>query len=80
MLDLNKIVILGGTGFIGSNLVSELAKYTKEIVILSRDREKNKKLFGKKVFAYETKITEEIDNEEQFNYISYLLKKKKYEN
>ena len=41
MLDLNKIVILGGTGFIGSNLVSELAKYTKEIIILSRNRVKS---------------------------------------
>lgn len=44
MLDLNKIVILGGTGFIGSNLAFELSKYTKKITILTRNKEKNKKL------------------------------------
>ncbi len=36
---------------------------------------KNKKLFGKKVMAYITKRTEEVDNLEQFKYIDYLLKK-----
>lgn len=36
---------------------------------------KNKKLFGKKVLAYITKHTEEIDSLNQFEYISYLLKK-----
>jgi N-acylneuraminate cytidylyltransferase len=36
---------------------------------------KNKKLFGKKVIAYITKHTEEIDSLNQFNYINYLLKK-----
>ena len=36
---------------------------------------KNKKLFGKKVIAYITKHTEEIDSLNQFNYIDYLLKK-----
>ena len=35
----------------------------------------NKKLFGKKVMAYITKRTEEVDNLEQFKYIDYLLKK-----
>jgi CMP-N-acetylneuraminic acid synthetase len=39
---------------------------------------KNKKLFGKKVIAYITKHTEEIDGLNQFNYINYLLKKKNY--
>jgi CMP-N,N'-diacetyllegionaminic acid synthase len=35
---------------------------------------KNKKLFGKKVMAYITKHTEEVDSLEQFKYINYLLK------
>lgn len=35
----------------------------------------NKRLYGKKVIAYITKHTEEIDNLNQFNYIEYLLKK-----
>ena len=34
------------------------------------------KLFGKKVIAYITKHTEEIDSLNEFNYIEYLLKKK----
>jgi CMP-N,N'-diacetyllegionaminic acid synthase len=37
---------------------------------------KNKKLFGNKVLAFQTIQTEEIDNINQFNYISYLLKNK----
>lgn len=36
---------------------------------------RNKKLFGRKVMAYITKHTEEIDSLEQFKYINYLLKK-----
>jgi CMP-N,N'-diacetyllegionaminic acid synthase len=35
----------------------------------------NQKLFGKKVMAYITKRTEEVDSLEQFKYIDYLLKK-----
>ena len=38
----------------------------------------NKKLFGKKVMAYITKRTEEVDTLEQFKYINYLLKKSNY--
>ena len=34
----------------------------------------NKKLFGRKVMAYITKLTEEVDSLEQFKYINYLLK------
>ena len=37
---------------------------------------KNNQLFGKKVLAFRTLKTEEIDNIEQFNYLSYLIKKK----
>ena len=44
MLDLNNITILGGTGFIGSNLVFELSKFSNNITVLTRNREKNKKL------------------------------------
>ena len=66
MLDLNKIVILGGTGFIGSNLVSELAKYTKEIIILSRNREKNKKLLVlPNIKIVQTDINDELALREQ---------------
>ena len=36
---------------------------------------KNKRLFGDKVLAYKTSHTEEIDNIDQFNYISFLIKK-----
>ena len=36
---------------------------------------KNKKLFGKKVLAYKTNFTPEIDSLAEFKYISYLLKK-----
>ncbi len=38
---------------------------------------KNNQLFGKKVLAFRTLKTEEIDNIEQFNYLSYLIKKNK---
>ena len=34
----------------------------------------NKKLFGKKVMAYITKYTEEVDSLDQFKYINYLFK------
>ena len=74
MLDLNKITILGGTGFIGSNLVSELAKYTKEIVILSRDREKNKKLLVlPNIEIVQTDINDELALREQIKDTDLLI-------
>ena len=61
MLDLNKIVILGGTGFIGSNLAFELSKYTKKITILTRNKEKNKKLLVlPNVEIMQTNINDEL--------------------
>jgi N-acylneuraminate cytidylyltransferase len=44
--------------------------YKKEHVI------KEKNLFGKKVFAYKTKFTHEIDSVDQFKYLNLILKKK----
>ena len=38
---------------------------------------KNKKLFSKKVLAYKTNITPEIDSLDEFKYINYLLKNDK---
>ncbi len=38
------ITILGGTGFLGSSLISCLAKTNHNITIVTRNREKNKKL------------------------------------
>ena len=61
MLDLNKITILGGTGFIGSNLAYELSKYTKKIIILTRNREKNKKfLVLPNIDIVQTNINDEL--------------------
>ena len=44
MIDLDKITILGGSGFIGSQLTAKLSKSTKRIVILSRNELKNRDL------------------------------------
>ena len=38
------ITILGGTGFLGSSLINCLAKTNYNITVVTRDREKNKKL------------------------------------
>ena len=38
------ITILGGTGFLGSSLINCLAKTSYNITVVTRDREKNKKL------------------------------------
>tara|TARA_B100000902_G_C27289235_1_gene906230 strand:+ start:1134 stop:2069 length:936 start_codon:yes stop_codon:yes gene_type:complete len=44
MLNLNKIVILGGTGFIGSELAAKMSKLSQNVTILTRDIESNKDL------------------------------------
>ena len=38
------ITILGGTGFLGSSLINCLAKTNHNINVITRNREKNKKL------------------------------------
>ena len=40
-LDLDKITIIGGMGFIGSQLVAKLSKFCKKIVILTRNKSSN---------------------------------------
>ena len=40
-LDLDKITIIGGMGFIGSQLVAKLSKFCKKIVILTRNKASN---------------------------------------
>tara|TARA_B100000959_G_scaffold17407_1_gene16834 strand:- start:1905 stop:2840 length:936 start_codon:yes stop_codon:yes gene_type:complete len=44
MFNLNKIVILGGTGFIGSELAVKMSKLSQTVVVLTRDLETNKDL------------------------------------
>ena len=38
------ITFLGGTGFVGSNLVNQLSNTENNITILTRSREKNKNM------------------------------------
>src|ERR1700722_5460784 len=38
------IVVLGGTGFLGTRLVARLIKEGHQVTVLSRDREQNKHL------------------------------------
>ena len=40
-LDLDKITIIGGMGFIGSQLTAKLSKFCKKIVILTRNKASN---------------------------------------
>ena len=40
-LDLDKITIIGGMGFIGSQLAAKLSKFCKKIVILTRNKASN---------------------------------------
>ena len=44
MFNLNKIVILGGTGFIGSELAVKMSKLSQTVVVLTRNIETNKDL------------------------------------
>ena len=46
------------------------------IIDIFRKIYKKKKTFWNKVLAFRTLKTEEIDNIDQFNYLSYLIKKK----
>ena len=65
---------MNNMNMIVNNSLSEI-KYIFAYKELLLQKLKNKKLFGKKVIAYITKHTEEIDSLNQFNYINYLLKK-----
>jgi CMP-N-acetylneuraminic acid synthetase len=39
---------------------------------------KGDNLYGKKIYSYVTNLTQEIDTIEDFEYIEYLIKNKKY--
>jgi len=44
MVKISKCVIFGGTGFVGSNFAQKLSPLAKEIVVITRDIERNKSL------------------------------------
>ncbi len=44
MVKISKCVIFGGTGFVGSNFAQKLSSHASEIVVVTRDTEKNKSL------------------------------------
>ena len=44
MVKISKCVIFGGTGFVGSNFAQKLSPLASEIVVVTRDIERNKSL------------------------------------
>ncbi len=44
MAKISKCVIFGGTGFVGSNFAQKLSSHASEIVVVTRDTERNKSL------------------------------------
>ncbi len=44
MVKISKCVIFGGTGFVGSNFAQKLSPFASEIVVVTRDIERNKSL------------------------------------
>ena len=44
MVKISKCVIFGGTGFVGSNFAQKLSPLATEIVVITRDIERNKSL------------------------------------
>ena len=55
------ITILGGTGFVGSNLISCLDKTGNNIAVITRNREKNKKIL---VYPKVKLIEADVHNQE----------------
>lgn len=51
MEKIQKIVVTGGTGFVGRKLCALLSNKNYEVVVLSRSTERAKKIFGEKVSA-----------------------------
>ncbi len=51
-----RIMVAGGTGFIGQHLIAQLIKRNIEIAVIGRDTNKIKKLFGNDVYDYVSKI------------------------
>jgi len=67
MVENSKILVAGGTGFIGSNLILELISKNNEIISLSNDR--NKKNHFKKVVYISHDLTRPF-REEEVNFLS----------
>ncbi|MHA1215601.1 MAG: SDR family oxidoreductase [Candidatus Hodarchaeales archaeon] len=53
----NRILVLGGTGYFGRNIVNALLKKNKSVKVLSRNKNKVKDLFGDKVEIIEGDLT-----------------------
>ena len=63
----SKILVAGGTGFIGSNLIIELISQNNEVISLSNGN--NKKNHFKKVFYISHDLTRPLKKEE-VNFLS----------
>ena len=66
-----KIIIAGGTGFIGRYLIAALLSDQHEISVLSRDAEKVRRLFGLQVAAVNWDQINQLDAS-QFNAVINL--------
>ena len=63
-------LITGGTGFVGKKLIANLVQNQQKIIVLTRSKNKAKKLFGSKVRAVENLA--EISNSEKIDHIINL--------
>ena len=55
-----KVLVIGGTGFIGKYLVEKLLNRGHEVTIFSRNEKKVRHLFGSRVFVQQWKSSEYI--------------------
>ena len=73
MKDYNQIIVYGGTGFYGQQVVKQLVKKGKSVKVVTRNTKKAKEILGEKAELFQGDVTEKEIIKKSLNNISTVV-------
>ena len=73
MMDTNKIIVYGGTGFYGQKVVAKLVQKGQSVKVVTRNSENAQKIVGDKVELFQGDVTEKETIEKSLKNVSAII-------